>query len=193
MSDIEIIDGFLDEKSLENIFQLVNSSTFPYFLGVDKYTVPKKEYEENLNHYKNLKDYLQFVHTFYDLEANKVLKSKYFYIIQNFIQALLFKKNYEKFKLVRAKVNVQLKLENNTEYNHNTPHNDLSYMHKVFLFYINDSDGDTFFFNNKEIFKRVTPKKNRLVIFDGNIKHAGTHPIKSEKRIVLNIDGIIND
>ena len=66
-------------------------------------------------------------------------------------------------------------------------------MHKVFLFYINDSDGDTFFFNNKEIFKRITPKKNRLVIFDGNIKHAGTHPIKSEKRIVLNIDGIIND
>ena len=55
------------------------------------------------------------------------------------------------------------------------------------LYYVNDSDGDTIFFDkNIKVTKRVNPKKNRAILFDSNILHAGSNPIKSKKRIVIN-------
>jgi len=67
------------------------------------------------------------------------------------------------------------------------PHTDLDHSHLVFLYYINDSDGDTIFLKNNKVFKKVSPKKGRVVIFDGSIEHSGGVPIKSS-RFVLNVD-----
>jgi len=60
--------------------------------------------------------------------------------------------------------------------------------HWVCLYYVNDSDGDTIFFdnNNNEI-KRVSPKKGRIVFFDGSVNHVGSYPTKNE-RIGVNIN-----
>jgi len=44
------------------------------------------------------------------------------------------------------------------------------------------------FDDNSKIKKRITPKKNRVVIFKGINYHAGYNPYKSKKRIVLNIN-----
>lgn len=71
------------------------------------------------------------------------------------------------------------------------PHTDLGYPHWVVLYYVNDADGDTVFFDkNKKIIKRVTPKKGRLVFFKGDISHSGGIPKKSP-RCVVNFDIII--
>ena len=74
------------------------------------------------------------------------------------------------------------------------PHNDLSKPHWVCLYYVNDADGDTIFYNDKgsEI-KRVSPKKGRIAFFDGSIKHSAGIPTTNE-RIVINIcfEGKIN-
>lgn len=60
------------------------------------------------------------------------------------------------------------------------------------LYYVDDSSGDTLFFgsdqeNNLVEAYRVSPKKNRLVYFDGAILHAGSPPL-SGVRTVLNMD-----
>ena len=74
-----------------------------------------------------------------------------------------------------------------TEYD--SPHIDMEMGHTVCLYYVNNTDGDTFFFNGKNIIKRVSPKKGRCVLFDGKIFHASSKPTK-EKRIVINYNFI---
>ena len=72
------------------------------------------------------------------------------------------------------------------------PHNDSTNPHLVCLYYVNNSDGDTIFFDdfNKEI-KRISPKKGRIAFFDGSIKHCGSRPTKSH-RITVNFNFTIN-
>ena len=70
---------------------------------------------------------------------------------------------------------------------HNSIHVDVKVPHTVALYYVNDADGDTFFFNqNREIVKRVSPKKGRMVVFDGLTLHASSMPTKNY-RISLNL------
>ena len=68
-------------------------------------------------------------------------------------------------------------------------HVDIEIPHQVFLYYVNDSDGDTVFFKDDEKteIKRVTPKKGRGVFFNGLIKHCSTRPSKSH-RCIFNYD-----
>ena len=83
------------------------------------------------------------------------------------------------------------------------PHVDLTEPHKVLLYYVNDSDGDTFMFNEmynldtieeKEELKtftlkeRVTPKKNKAIIFDGLRYHSSSKPVKNTARYIINVD-----
>jgi len=64
------------------------------------------------------------------------------------------------------------------------------------VYYCNDSDGDTFLFNEffeqgtlpsrLTLAQRVTPRKNRAVIFESNRYHASSNPRKSSERIIIN-------
>ena len=74
------------------------------------------------------------------------------------------------------------------------PHNahvDQPYPHTVALYYVNDTDGDTVFFDKDDLTKvihRETPKKGKCVIFDGEYAyHASTSPSKNI-RMTLNIN-----
>ena len=80
------------------------------------------------------------------------------------------------------------------------PHVDEDKPHKVLLYYVNDSDGDTFMFNemyssenqksllNFTLKQRVEPKKNRAIIFDGLTYHNSSKPVKNMSRYIINID-----
>jgi len=69
------------------------------------------------------------------------------------------------------------------------PHHDQSSPHLVCLYYINDSDGDTILFEDdkKTEIQRVSPKKGRLVCFDGSIPHCGSTS-KTNTRATLNFN-----
>ena len=66
----------------------------------------------------------------------------------------------------------------------------------IILFYLNDSDGDTYFYdehqqefnNDRKIIDSVTPKANRAVLFDGSILHSSSKPVSFARRISLNIN-----
>ena len=76
------------------------------------------------------------------------------------------------------------------------PHIDFAVSNIATVFYINDSDGDTILYNikpddvpkDKELkeYDRISPKANRLVMFDGDLLHTGCSPTKHRNRILIN-------
>jgi len=72
---------------------------------------------------------------------------------------------------------------------YDTPHTDLTVPHMVYLYYVVNADGDTLIFKNSKIIKRVSPKKGRLLIFDGGLWHTAQQPQKGI-RCIINSDVI---
>lgn len=76
------------------------------------------------------------------------------------------------------------------------PHTDEATPHYTFLYYLNDCDGDTIFFNeynptenkNLTVEKRITPKANTGILFDGLHLHSSSVPVETEYRATLNIN-----
>ena len=89
---------------------------------------------------------------------------------------------------------------------HNTMHVDGYFRHMVLIYYVNDSDGDTLFYEERHpgselvhgildnskvtLSKRVTPKFNRYVIFDGLQFHSSSAPKETDYRFVINYNFI---
>jgi len=125
-------------------------------------------------------DTFQFTHKFYDDIYNTA--SYYYQNVLELFHAANIK--YERFS--RIKSNFLVPSIKGIKHNHIHADQKKNGV-KSFLYYVNDSDGDTIFFdNNKKEIKRFTPKKGTGLLFDSNILHAGSNPVKYDKRIVIN-------
>lgn len=91
------------------------------------------------------------------------------------------------YDVVRVYVNI---MTIGVEYGVLDPHPDLPDPDAVtFLYYIIDSDGDTFIFDEKEdeIIFRHSPQKGKGIIYPSSTIHAASVPMKHEIRSALNI------
>ena len=80
------------------------------------------------------------------------------------------------------------------------PHVDADVPNIGGILYLNESDGDTVLFNQKgengkipegidlTIKKTISPKVNRLLLFDGALIHTGHSPVNYSNRILLNMN-----
>lgn len=102
-------------------------------------------------------------------------------------------------ELQRVKYNLISNNPGSPEFHYNTPHPDSFEPGFIsMVYYCNDSDGDTFLFNEfydhecemvippLSISERVSPKRNRLVMFESNRYHASSYPRTSDYRSVIN-------
>jgi len=81
-----------------------------------------------------------------------------------------------------------LTIPHETNLKHYAAHTDFDFQHYVCLYYVNNADGPTAFYNQVgKIVKEVEPKKGRLVFFNGLIKHGGGIP-KKGPRCIVNFD-----
>jgi hypothetical protein len=102
-------------------------------------------------------------------------------------------------RIIRVKANLYLKRPDYPDNYYHTPHVDMYDKDtkevdpgEIFLYYVNDSDGDTFFFNEEfgsdeyTVKKRFTPTKGQGVLFDMSQVHASSSPRSHESRLTLN-------
>ena len=101
-------------------------------------------------------------------------------------------------RLFRVKANLMLQDKGGNPDLYNTPHYDFEWEKDgvkyqkdfyVGLYYVIDSDGDTFLFDkNDKIMERIPPKKGRMLFMRGDVLHASRHPINFNRRLVINMD-----
>ena len=134
----------------------------------------------------------QFVHRFL-VDGDPV--SNYYPLIYPFLYFMSVH-NCEVSRFWRCKSNMTLPIAV-PEGTHTYPHTDLDDEKAKgisMVYYANDSDGDTIFFeeSSKEFNgtlterQRVSPKKGTAVLFDSSIIHAGQVPKNSKNRLVVN-------
>lgn len=193
-----VIDDFLPIEFQDSIVRLLTGPEFPW--NFYPYSVSEKEYplDEHYHIDEPFKEHIQFRHVF-ALEGE--IKSPFFQYIAPLIGEYQQRMGEQNTYLQRVKANLLMPQSGPKT---QQPHTDgmrlidgqyNSIGRKTLLYYTNDSDGDTIFYDKyflgaplglvKE-HSRITPKKGRAVIFDSNLIHGGTCPTNSDYRMVIN-------
>jgi hypothetical protein len=183
-----IDDNFLSNSDIDSIKNTFFDNRFPWHL-FDSTNSPEKNISDLVTTNKT-KETFQFTHL---LRYENSIFSEYYDYVNNYIFVKFLEKNkIHSSKIIRAKLNLLTSLQEDV---HQPAHTDVKYPHSVFLYYINDSDGDTIMFNEKyngekqELTEnsRVSPKAGRAIYFDGLTYHASSAPKKYPYRAVINI------
>jgi len=139
-------------------------------------------------------DVQQFTHMIYELDKPV---SQLFHTILPVITAI----PYTIKQMIRVKMNLCTYVPTENPNAHGMPHVDFTEIKEPLIsavYYVNDSTGDTLIFNQRfgqcvplTLKTRVTPKKGRLVVFDGALLHAGNNPRTNAPRININFNAFV--
>lgn len=186
---LEVIDNFLPQSFQNEIEQTLSRHDFPWYYQPNITTGKPKVQDERFKYSHG------FTHQFYHQEHG--VQSAFWGIIQN-LQHFV---SHDTMGYYRLKANLTVPVNNWSNETVQEPHVDMPIPHLVCLYYANDSDGDTFFFDQTfderaepeefTVLKRVTPKKGRAVIFDGLRYHGSNNPIETQARYIINAGLII--
>jgi hypothetical protein len=192
----KVINNFVTD-SYATILENMCKKEIPWYLddnisGTDetnspnykKYKAPGADYSGNQ---------YGFYHFALDQNGNK---SQFFEKVLPLVYSLEEKAKITMKELYRIRIALSTSVGKEVQH---YPHVDLREPHKVLLYYVNDSDGDTFMFNEiynddeKELKtftlkERVAPEKNKAIIFDGLRYHNSSKPVKNTARYIINMD-----
>lgn len=169
---IEVIENKIPQQLQDKIENLLLGEYFPWFLNAktaaDKVDLSVRE-----------QDGFQFTHCFV---RSGQIESRFY----NDVIKLLDFVDFREVELWRIKANLTTNIfgSENTIQPIHTDRTENNFV--TLLYYVNDSDGDTFFFENGQIIKKIKPVKGNFVLFNSNLEHAGSYPVKYPYRSVIN-------
>ena len=174
---------FNDIIDVDNLQNELESPNFPWFFQND--TTNYGSDSSRLS--KNTIQHPQLCHTFYNHHGNSEFSHLIMPILSNLDVGVAK-------KLSRVKSNLNHNITNYNKTKHQNIHTDyfnvdgapLKHNYMSLLYYVNDSDGETKFFNKDEVIYSSNPKKGTALLFNSNIEHAGSNPINSTHRMVVN-------
>jgi len=184
---IKILDNIIPKKQQEDIKNTLHSLKFSWFF------LPDVTHFDNTIQQRPCLTHLYMV--------NDKVNSAWYELVTK-ISDSVNKKLKKKLRPTQVRSFLQLSLsEKFLGKGIDTPHIDLDIPHTVYLYYVNDCDGDTVLYNYKsengkedipyfedvKIIKRVTPKQGRVVVFDGMTWHSSSQPTKGT-RTIINFD-----
>ena len=184
---MRVIDDFLDDYYIDYLSSCVTSPMFEwrYHNNISKFIPPN---HASLRDNKQLHGLSKVI---FDIENNIRFESDGWIPATLKIEKEL---GIHEGGLTRARLDMTLQAPEKIIH---TPHTDQNYPHWSVILYLIDSDGDTIIYNEKRrnvdhteltIQQTVSPKKNRLVIFDGDYMHTGHSPVDHANRILLNLN-----
>ena len=185
-----IDDGFLTQEEIDGLKETFLGQSFPWHLHKQLLTPQNSRpfYVDNIEEYQGF----QFGHTFY-FEGQP--QSEYCGVVFELFQKFCAKNNISAKAFLRIKAN--LTFPDGPSELTQAPHIDHPFPHKVFLYYVNDSDGDTIIYDKKfteagesvDLYEkeRVTPKAGRAIFFDGLTYHTPLTPLSTPYRAVINV------
>ena len=166
----------INEKVADEIEAMLLNPSFSWFYNDSTVSKLKKTRDTEINS-------PQLTHVFF---GNNEVNSAFYPNVTNILSN--FKLPFKLIQFYRIKANLNFNVNEGNTHMHQPIHVDTEKKgYKSFIYYVNESDGDTLFFdNNGEIINRISPKKGMGILFDSNIAHAAQNPIKSLKRLVIN-------
>ena len=172
----KIIDNFLEPYVADRIEFILSSTEFPWYYH-DHIAYKSDTFQQSkiLGEEDGLDRY-QFVHSF----KSNVLNTSSVWFDQSTLP-IIDKLKVSFSQVIRAKVN--LGLYSGQPYK-SAYHIDNTEPHKVALYYVNTNNGYTQF----ETGEKVYSIKNRILLFDGMIKHRAVKQTDSKPRITININ-----
>ena len=181
---MKIIDNFLTNKYHEEILELLSGSQFEWYYEYNISGYKRSPLDTHLNEYG-------FSHIFWNGQFGEN-NSQYSLFIKPMLYQIMDAANCDYILRARADMVTWTGKE---DFIHHA-HSDYDVPNIASVFYVNETDGDTIFYNvkpgdvpkDKELkeYDRVSPKPNRLVIFDGELLHTGSSPTKHKNRILIN-------
>ena len=190
LNEILIIDDVISKSLQVELEEIFTGASIPW-----SYVNERGEYEpEEIVFAPNAINYKQFVHLVYLGPKNHVNSS--FPLFIPMLSAIPIQIE----GLLRIKANMTIMDPKRPKDSYGPAHVDFTPPVKdliTAIYYINDSDGDTVIFSqvgDRLIEKqRVSPKRGRLVIFNGGLYHSGNCPTTGDPRLVVNINFIPKD
>lgn len=184
LKDVIIIDDAIPLVQQIELEQLFTGPAIPWSL-----VAPGPTYNSTSIATKDSIDYNQLVHLVYS-SADSIV-SPTFPMLMPIISALPVNVK----ELLRIKANITMSSKNRPDGSYGMPHVDFTPPPQglvTAIYYINDSDGDTVMFNqvgNTVIpMQTITPKRGRLVVFNGTRYHSGNCPSGDNPRAIFNIN-----
>jgi hypothetical protein len=196
--DIVVDDNLLTISQQETIKSTLENDFFPWYIGQNKVgTSPAYITTHFHNITKNIFESTQLVHNFI---TDRTVVSSAVDIPMMIYNAAKEKYNFSN-DILRIKANLYPQVWCDNVNAHQTPHIDDHDTHWTMIYYVDDSDGDTFLFDqhvefckdvtsitNLTVATRIMPVQGRCVFFKGNRLHAGMHPRNTNYRMVINFN-----
>ncbi len=161
---MKVIDNFLSIPDYDKLQQLLLGLDFPWYL------------KPSIANHKQGLDQYQFVHTFFNCSNPTI--NNFNPILQPLLDKL--KANY----ILRIKANCRPRTSKLVLSDY---HTDMNLNQQTAIYYLNTNNGYTKFLDDS---KTVNSVANRLLTFDGSLKHCGASCTDDNTRIVLNINYI---
>lgn len=185
------IDDFLPKQYADQIEGVFKGSDFPWHYGpvTADMEIPKHKT------FEKVKDSFQFTHPSFQKNMHKEdaqpAVAPDFEMLRGVMLLAQQKVGFELMDTYRVKSNFLTQQIDFTKDNFNAPHIDYydsnADENYTILYYVNDSDGDTRWFDKEyNIIKQISPKKGKAVLFHSNILHAGSNPINYKDRLCIN-------
>ena len=197
---MNVVDNFLPDSYRRELIAVIAGDHFPWF-----YHEAMSYRDPNEQHLKppivkNIKETSQFVH-FFMMDMETFYCSEYWEKLKPMFWFLADKANIDYKRIVRCKANLILRENGFKRGQYNFPHTDANEdngkEYITALYYLIDSDGPTYVFD-ENLRDGIVPKsvhmkeksevvENKLVYFDAYQYHASSNPIDHSRRIVINL------